>query len=230
MKIDLLTIFPEYFDSILRFGMIRQGIKKGLVEISTLDLREFTEDRHRTVDDRPFGGGEGMVLKPEPVFRAVDRCGVDRGKMSSIVLLSPGGVKFDQGKAKELSLKAHLVLICGRYEGVDQRVADSLVDEEISIGDFVLSGGELAAAVLVDCVCRLIPGVLGDGRSALSESFMDGVLDCPQYTRPAEYRGLRVPEVLLSGDHDAIRKWREEQALEITRSRRPDLLEAFREK
>ncbi len=230
MKIDLLTIFPDYFESILKFGMIRQGIRKGLTEISTVDLREFTEDRHRTVDDRPFGGGEGMVLKPEPVFRAVEHCNVVRAETSRVILLSPRGPKFDQGKAKELSLKAHLVLICGRYEGVDQRVADALVDEELSVGDYILSGGELAAAIVVDSVCRLIPGVLGDGRSALSESFMEGVLDYPQYTRPAEYRGLRVPGVLLSGDHSAIRKWREEQALEITRSRRPDLLEAFREK
>lgn len=206
--------------------MIRQGIRKGLLGVSAHDLRDFTDDRHRTVDDRPFGGGPGMVMKAEPVFRAVEWCRSSHPDPGRVILLSPQGRRFDQAKAKELSLVARLVLICGRYEGVDQRVADFLVDEELSIGDFVLSGGELAAAVVVDAVSRLIPGVLGEGESALGESFMDGLLDHPHYTRPARFRDWSVPAVLLSGDHEQIRVWRERQAWERTRALRPDLLAA----
>jgi tRNA (guanine37-N1)-methyltransferase len=225
MKVEIITIFPSLFDRIFEFGMIKQASRKGLLELSTLDLRAFCTDRHRTVDDRPYGGGQGMVLKPEPVFRAVDSCMKRDDSPALVVLLSPHGTRFDQEKAKELSLKTRLIMICGRYEGVDQRVADCLVDEELSIGDFVLSGGEFAAAVVIDAVSRLIPGVVGEGESVLQESFMDGLLDHPQYTRPEEYRGWKVPNVLMSGNHSEIRKWREEQALNRTRSCRPDLLE-----
>jgi tRNA (guanine37-N1)-methyltransferase len=226
MKFDILTIFPRFFDGLVQWGMIRQAVRKGLLEVRVHDLRDYTDDRHRTVDDRPYGGGEGMVLKPEPIFRAVEACRQAEPDPGRVVLLSPQGRRFDQAKAKELSLVTRLILICGRYEGVDQRVADHLADEEISIGDFVLSGGELAAAIIVDAVSRLIPGVLGEGESALRESFMDGLLDYPHYTRPARFRNWTVPEVLLSGDHDQIRLWREQQALERTRLRRPDLLAA----
>lgn len=224
MKVEIISIFPGIFDQIFRLGMIGRAIKKNLLKIGILDLRDFAFDKHRTVDDRPFGGGEGMVLKPEPLFRAVEFCREQDQTPPYVVLLSPQGCRFDQTKAKELSLKARLILICGRYEGVDQRVADHLIDDEISIGDFVLSGGEVAAAVVVDAVSRLIPGVVGRSESVLEESFMDGLLDYPHYTRPAEFRGWGVPDVLLSGDHDRIREWRRRQALLQTRCRRPDLL------
>lgn len=226
MKIEIVSIFPGIFDGLSQWGMVRQAIRRNLLELSAVDLRSFTADRHRTVDDRPYGGGEGMVLKPEPLFRAVEWCRESDPQPARVILLSPQGRRFDQAKAKELSLRARLILICGRYEGVDQRVADHLVDEELSIGDYVLSGGELAAAVIVDAVSRLIPGVLGEGESALKESFMDGLLDYPHYTRPARFGDWAVPEVLLSGDHEEIRRWREQQAWERTRSRRPDLLTA----
>jgi tRNA (guanine37-N1)-methyltransferase len=224
MKVDIISIFPDYFTGIFDFGMIKQAWKKGLLDLDVRDLRDYTDDKHRTVDDRPFGGGEGMVLKPEPIFRAIKESSADSRETTHVILLSPQGGLFDQEKAKELSLKTRLILICGRYEGVDQRVTDQLVDEEISIGDYVLSGGELAAAVIIDAVSRLIPGVLGQGDSVLKESFMDGSLDYPQYTRPAEYKGLRVPEVLLSGDHKKIEAWRKKKALELTAEKRPDLL------
>jgi tRNA (guanine37-N1)-methyltransferase len=230
MKVEIITIFPGMFDGLLRFGMIRQAQLKGLLSVSLVDLRDFTEDRHRTVDDRPYGGAEGMVLKPEPLFRAVEHLRRQDPAPGPVILLSPQGRRFDQEKAKELSLNARLILICGRYEGVDQRVVEHLADEEISIGDFVISGGEVAAAVIVEAASRLIPGVLGEGQSALSESFMEGLLDYPQYTRPADFRGWTVPDVLLSGNHTEIQRWREEKALELTRQRRPDLLRALREK
>ncbi|MEJ2080257.1 MAG: tRNA (guanosine(37)-N1)-methyltransferase TrmD [Acidobacteriota bacterium] len=229
MKVEIISIFPGFFGSLFRFGMIRQAVSKDLLSISLVDLREFTEDRHRTVDDRPYGGGEGMVLKPEPLFRAVEELRRNDLTEGRVILLSPQGRLFDQEKAKELSLNARLILVCGRYEGVDQRVVDHLVDEEISIGDFILSGGELAAAVVLDAVVRLIPGVLGEGQSVLRESFMEGLLDYPQYTRPARFRDWDVPEVLLSGNHSEIRRWREEEAVDLTRQRRPDLLRALRE-
>lgn len=224
MKVEIITIFPGFFESSFRYGMIKQAQKKKLLEIGIVDLREYASDRHRTVDDRPYGGGEGMVLKPEPIFSAIDHLKQQDSRPGHIILLSPQGNQFDQKKAKELSLTTRLILICGRYEGVDQRVSDHLADEEVSVGDFVLSGGELAAAVVVDAVSRLIPGVLGEGDSVLRESFMDDRLDYPQYTRPAEYMGWKIPEVLLSGDHEEIRRWREEQSLERTERRRPDLL------
>jgi len=223
-RIDILTIFPRLFDGFFGSGIVRQAQLKGLLRLEAVDLRDFTDDRHRTVDDRPYGGGEGMVMKPEPIFSAVEkRCGESRAD-ARVVLFSPGGKRFDQEKAKELSLKAHLILVCGRYEGVDQRVADQLADEEISVGDFILSGGEVAAALVVDAVARLIPGVLGEGDSVFRESFMEGLLDYPQYTRPPVFRGWSVPEVLLSGNHAEIERWRKAKALELTRARRPDLL------
>ncbi|MEE2821710.1 MAG: tRNA (guanosine(37)-N1)-methyltransferase TrmD [Acidobacteriota bacterium] len=223
MRVSIVTIFPQLFSGVFNFGMIERAARKELVETCVVDLREFAKDKRRTVDDRPYGGGDGMVLKPDVVFEAVEKCRQD-GPGGHIVLLSPQGRPFDQNKAKELSLKANLVLICGRYEGVDQRVSDYVVDEEISVGDFVLSGGEFAALLVVDAVCRLVPGVVGKGESVLEESFMDGLLDYPQYTRPAEFQGNKVPDVLLSGDHDAILQWRRRQSIEQTRRRRPDLL------
>ncbi|MFQ5929626.1 MAG: tRNA (guanosine(37)-N1)-methyltransferase TrmD [Acidobacteriota bacterium] len=225
MLINIVTIFPDLFGGIFEFGMTDQAGKKGLVKTKVIDLREFADDKRGTVDDRPYGGGEGMVLKPEPIFRAVEHCQRESGNGGHIILLSAQGKRFDQNKAKELSLKADLILICGRYEGVDQRVADYLADEEISVGDFVLSGGEFAALLIIDAVCRLVPGVVGKGISILEESFMEGLLDFPHYTRPAQFRRWKVPEVLLSGDHREIQGWRRQQALRRTRQRRPDLLE-----
>lgn len=224
MKIEVISIFPGMFEQLFSSGVVGRAIEKNLLEIHALDLRDFTDDRHRTVDDRPYGGGEGMVLRPEPLFRAVDFCKAQDETPPHTILLSPQGSRFDQAKAKELSLRTRLILICGRYEGVDQRVADHLIEEEISIGDFVLSGGELAAAVVVDAVSRLVPGVVGRSESVLEESFMDGLLDYPHYTRPADFRGLKIPEVLLTGDHTKIRDWRRGQALLRTRRNRPDLL------
>ncbi|MGH9338478.1 MAG: tRNA (guanosine(37)-N1)-methyltransferase TrmD [Acidobacteriota bacterium] len=224
MHITVVTIFPKLFNGVFEYGIIHQACKKGLLNIKIMDLRDFTDDKHATVDDRSYGGGEGMVLKPEPIFRAVDRSREESSEAPHVILLTPQGRRFDQSKAKELSLKPHPLFICGRYEGVDQRVAEHVVDEEISVGDFVLSGGEFAALLIIDAVSRLIPGVVGKSCSVLEESFMDEVLDYPHYTRPAEFRGWKVPEVLLSGDHDRIRRWRQREALDLTRKRRPDLL------
>ena len=223
MRVDVITIFPGMCRGFFDYGILHQAIRKGLLRLELVDLREFTTDRHRTVDDRPYGGGEGMVLKPEPLFRAVERCRQDQGQ-PWVVYPSPQGVRFTQEKAVELSRKSHLTFICGRYEGVDQRALDGLVDEEISMGDFVVTGGELPALLMVDAVVRLVPGVVGKAASLEQESFSTGLLDHPQYTRPAIYRDCQVPEVLLSGNHGAIRSWRKEQALRRTRDRRPDLL------
>jgi tRNA (guanine37-N1)-methyltransferase len=223
MRINIVTIFPDLFARTFEFGMIQQARKKGLLEIEIVDLRAFTADQRRTVDDRPYGGGDGMVLKPEPVFLAVESLESCAAAPQHVVLLTPQGQLLNQAVAKELSLRPHLTLICGRYEGVDQRVADHLVHQELSIGDFVLSGGEFAALVVVDAISRLIPGVVAKGGSVLEESFMDGMLDHPHYTRPPEFRGWKVPEALLSGDHAEIERWRREQALAATRARRPDL-------
>lgn len=249
MKIDLVTIFPEFFRGPLDFGIVRRAREAGLVTISVHDLRVFAHDRHRTVDDRPFGGGEGMVLKPEPIFECIESLGVAPRKerlaarlLQSVVLLSAQGKRFDQAEANELAGLERLVLICGRYEGVDERVAQSLADRELSVGDFVLSGGELGAAIIVDCVTRLIPGAVGNEASTQQESFTvhartemthapsstcgsGGLLDYPHYTRPAEFRGMEVPEVLASGNHEEIRRWRRRTALEKTLRNRPDLLE-----
>ncbi len=224
MRFNIITIFPDLFDRVFDFGMIQQARKKNLLEIEVVDLRDFTDDRRRTVDDRPYGGGDGMVLKPEPIFRAVESIEARSAERQHVVLLTPQGEIFNQSVANALSLRPIVTLICGRYEGVDQRVADHLVDQEISIGDYVLSGGEYAALVVVDAVSRLIPGVVAKGGSVLEDSFMDGILDYPHYTRPPEFRGWKVPDVLLSGDHAEISRWRAEQALEFTRKRRPDLM------
>jgi tRNA (guanine37-N1)-methyltransferase len=224
----VLTIFPEFFHGPFDHGIIQKARESGRIEIQVHDLRRWTRDRHRTVDDRPFGGGEGMVLKPEPLFEAVESIWPERGNPERrVILLSAQGRRFDQARARQLASARELLLICGRYEGVDERVAAHLADEEISIGDFVLSGGELAAAVVIDTVARLQVGVLGNKDSAANESFgEEGVLDCPQYTRPAEFRGWKVPEALLSGNHEEIRKWRRRAALEKTERLRPDLWEA----
>ena len=226
MKFHILTIFPDFFDGPFRNGVVPRAQEAGILEIKTYDLREWTTDRHRTVDDRPFGGGEGMLLKPEPVFKAVESILPERRPDLRVVLVSASGKRFDQSAARRLSGYSELLLICGRYEGVDERVAEHLADEELSVGDFVLSGGELAAAMIVDAVARLLPGVLGHPDSAVRESFgHEGLLDCPQYTRPADFRGFPVPEVLLSGNHEQIRKWRELAARQKTARNRPDLLQ-----
>ncbi len=230
MKIDVLTIFPEFFEQVFDFGIIRRAKLADIVEINVHDIREYALDKHKMVDDRPFGGGDGMVLKPEPIFAAIenlvgtaDRDAYPAG--TKVVLLSPQGTPFKQEGAKTLAGETeHLLLICGRYEGVDERVNEALVTDEISIGDYVLSGGEPAAVVVVDSIVRLLPNALGSDTSADNDSFSDGLLDCPHYTRPAEFRGFQVPEVLLNGNHAEIEKWRAEKALEKTRSNRKDLL------
>jgi tRNA (guanine37-N1)-methyltransferase len=226
MRFDIVTIFPEMFRGVFESGIVRRAAESRLIEVTVHDLRDYTHDRHRQVDDRPFGGGAGMVMKPEPLFRAVEAIahGQRPGKART-VLLSPQGRLFNQQTAQEFSGLEQLTLICGRYEGVDERVAEHLVDDEISIGDYVLSGGEMPAMVVVDAVTRLIPGALGCGHSAENESFSDGLLDYPHYTRPPEYRGMRAPEVLLSGNHREIERWRRRKALEKTMRRRPDLIQ-----
>ncbi len=259
MQIDIVTIFPDFFRGPLDYGIIRRAREAGLVKIEILDLRAFTRDRHRTVDDRPFGGGEGMVLKPEPLFESVEALNLApreerAAAKQSVVLLSAQGKRFDQGMAFELVNLDRMVLICGRYEGVDERVGTHLADREISIGDYVLSGGELGAAVIVDTVTRLIPGAVGNEASTRQESFFaapelggsdssdksvratradstcasGGLLDYPHYTRPAEFRGMKVPEVLMNGNHEDIRRWRRRSALEKTLRNRPDLLDQVR--
>ena len=225
MTFHVLTIFPEFFRGPFEHGVIERAQRAGLIQIKVHDLRTWTADRHRTVDDRPFGGGEGMVLKPGPIFEAVESIWPDRTAGKKVVLLSAQGRKFDQSVAREFAGLDELLLICGRYEGVDERVAEHLADEELSVGDFVLSGGELAAAMVLDVVARLKEGVLGNSDSRVYESFgEDGLLDCPQYTRPAEFRGWKAPEVLLGGNHEEIRKWRLKAAREKTARQRPDLL------
>jgi len=226
MIFRILTIFPDFFHGPFQHGVVANAAQSGLIEINIHDLRNWTHDRHRTVDDRPFGGGEGMLLKPAPIFEAVESVWPERTPDRRLVLLSAQGQRFNQETARRFSGFKELFLICGRYEGVDERVAEHLADEELSIGDFVLSGGEIGAALVVDCVARLLPGVLGNEDSAIQESFSEpGLLDCPQYTRPAEYRGWKVPEVLLSGNHEQIRRWRSQAAREKTARNRPDLLQ-----
>jgi len=225
MRIDILTIFPKMFAPILDESIVRRAKNKGLVKIAVHDLRGYSDDKHRKIDDRPFGGGPGMVFKPEPVFKAVAEIKSKLKKNKpKVILLSPQGKVLNQKLAKELSRVKNLILICGHYEGVDERVRAKLVDEEVSIGDYVLTGGELPAMVLVDAVVRLVKGVLGDENSSQSDSFYDGLLEYPQYTRPADFRGMKVPKVLLSGDHQKIAKWRREQALKVTKKKRPDLI------
>jgi tRNA (guanine37-N1)-methyltransferase len=252
MKADIVTIFPDFFRGPLDYGITRRAAEMGLVKITVHDLRQFTQDKHRTVDDRPFGGGEGMVLKPEPIFECLESLHLasreqrlaDAAK-ESVILLSPQGERFTQKVATELAVLDRMVLICGRYEGVDERVAECLADREISIGDYVLSGGELGAAVIIEAVTRLLPGAVGNEASTRQESFTmraetgeaienaepdstcasGGLLDYPHYTRPAEFRGMVVPEVLVNGNHQEIRRWRREQSLRKTLRNRPDLLE-----
>jgi len=229
VKFHIVTIFPEFFRGPFEHGVIQKAREAGLIEIQVHDLRTWTYDRHRTVDDRPFGGGEGMLLKAAPIFEAVEAVWPERSEGSKVILLSAQGKRFDQAKARELSGLQELLLICGRYEGVDERVAEHLADEELSIGDYVLSGGELAAAVIVDTVARLQAGVLGNETSSVDESFGEaGLLDWPQYTRPAEFRGWKVPDVLIGGNHEEVRKWRRNAAREKTQRQRPDLLEGSR--
>ena len=249
MQIDIVTIFPDFFRGPLDYGIVRRAKEAGLVRIEIHDLRGFAHDRHRTVDDRPFGGGEGMVLKPEPIFQCIESMGIlpweqrtAGGTGQSVILLSAQGMRFDQTVARELAGLERMVLISGRYEGVDERIGEFLADREISIGDYILSGGELGAAVIVDTVTRLIPGAVGNEASTQQESFTaglelqasegpsstctsGGLLDYPHYTRPAEFRGMAVPPVMVSGNHDDIRRWRRRTALEKTFRNRPDLLE-----
>ncbi|MBI2095388.1 MAG: tRNA (guanosine(37)-N1)-methyltransferase TrmD [Candidatus Omnitrophica bacterium] len=232
MKIDILTLFPEMFDSFFSHSMMKRAIKKGILRASARNLRDFTHDRHRTCDDKPFGGGPGMLMKPEPVFEAVEALlgkipPRTRGRALTgrrFVYLTPQGEPFSQQKAKALSRSRHLVFLCGHYEGVDERVIRRLVTDEISIGDYVLTGGEVPAMVVIDAVVRLLKGVLGSEESKSFESFSHNLLEYPQYTRPASYRGMRVPEVLLSGNHQAIERWRRQEAAQRTLKRRPDIL------
>ena len=230
LRFDIITIFPDFFREVIDCGILRRARNAGLVDVKAHDLRQWTTDKHHVVDDRPFGGGDGMILKPEPIFTAVEALTeasrkADLPANARVVLLSAQGQTFSQSLAQDFATNAtHVVLLCGRYEGVDERVADALVTDEISIGDYVLSGGEPAAVVVVDAVVRLLPGALGSETSALFESFSEGLLDHPQYTRPPEFRGMKVPEVLLSGNHAEIERWRKEAAIAKTRRNRPDLL------
>ncbi len=231
LKIDVLTIFPEFFSEVFDFGIIRRAKESGIVEINVHDLRSWTTDKHRKVDDRPFGGGDGMVLKPEPIFRAIENLvGSDKREEypdgTRVVLLSPQGKPLTQAIARDFSSQAQqIVMICGRYEGVDERVNEALVTDEISIGDYVLSGGEPAAIVLTDAIIRLLPNALGSETSAENDSFSDGIFDFPHYTQPRDFRGMEVPEVLLGGNHGEIEKWRRSRALEKTKDIRQDLLD-----
>jgi tRNA (guanine37-N1)-methyltransferase len=226
LRIDVVTIFPRMVEAPLAEGIVRRAVDASLVRIGVHDLRAFTEDRHRTVDDAPFGGGPGMVMKAEPFFRAVESVMPERGLPGgAVVLLSPRGRRLDQAAAEGYARLEHLVLLCGRYEGVDERVREGLATDEVSLGDFVLTGGETAALAVIEATVRLVPGALGDEESARSDSFADGLLDFPHYTRPAVVRGMAVPDVLLSGDHGRVRRWRRKQALRATRERRPDLLD-----
>ncbi|MCD6169701.1 MAG: tRNA (guanosine(37)-N1)-methyltransferase TrmD [Candidatus Latescibacteria bacterium] len=224
MVIDILTIFPEMFRGALDEGIIKRAQRNGLVSIRIRNIRDYTQDRHRQVDDYPFGGGPGMVLKPEPISRALRSIRPPEA-LGRVIYLTPQGELFNQLKANELSLEETLVFICGHYKGIDERIREKYVTDEISIGDYVISGGELAAMVVIDAVVRLLPGALGDPQSALDDSFQNGLLDCPWYTRPRVFEGMKAPEVLFSGDHQKIHRWRMAQALERTRKRRHDLLE-----
>ncbi len=224
MRIDIITGLPKLLESPLNESILRRAQEKGLVEIVVHDLRAYAHDKHRTTDDAPYGGGSGMVLKPEPVFECVDALRSER-EYDDIVYLTADGATLTQKLATELSLQKNLILICGHYKGIDNRIREALVTREVSIGDYVLTGGELPAAVLVDAVVRLLPGVLNDAESALGDSFQDNLLGSPEYTRPPEFRGMRVPEPLLSGDHEKIRRWRDEQRAHRTAARRSDLLD-----
>ena len=223
MRFGLVTIFPEMFDALIDFGVTGRAIREGIVELGFWNPRDYAQDRHRSVDDRPYGGGPGMVMSAPPLLAAIREAKSAVGGQARVVYLSPQGQRLTQARATSLSSEEALVLVAGRYEGIDERVIEAAVDEEISIGDYVLSGGELPAMVLMDAVIRLLPGALGHGDSAAQDSFSDGLLDCPHYTRPEMFEGRSVPEVLMSGDHDKIRRWRLEQSRQRTRERRPDL-------
>jgi len=225
MRIDIITIFPKMFEPVLNESIVKRAQNKGKAKIYIHNLRDYTLDKHKKVDDRPFGGGSGMVMSPQPIFKAIEEIKSKvKSQKSKVILLCPQGKKLNQKIAKDLAKSKHLILICGHYEGVDERVRLNLVDEEVSIGDYVLTGGELPAMVLVDCLVRLIPGVLGDKNSLNFESFTGNLLEYPQYTRPANYEGLRVPAILLSGNHKKIAEWQKKQAVKITKKSRPDLL------
>ncbi len=224
MQFDIVTIFPRMIEAALADGIVARALQRDLLRVKVRDLREFTDDRHRTVDDVPYGGGPGMVMKAEPIFRAVEAIAKDGGPPQAIVLVSPHGRPFTQAEATRFAALDRVTILCGRYEGIDDRVREGLATEELSIGDYVLSGGELPALVIVDAVARLIPGVVGDEDSVSGDSFSRGLLDFPHFTRPAEFRDLKVPDVLISGHHGEIRKWRKRRALELTLDRRPELL------
>jgi tRNA (guanine37-N1)-methyltransferase len=224
MRFDIVTIFPKVIEAALAEGVVGRGIASGLVDLQVHDLREFTTDRHRSVDDVPYGGGPGMVMMPGPLVKAVEKIRATRGAPESVIVTSPQGRAFTQREAERLARLGHVALLCGRYEGLDERVLSLVGAEELSIGDYVLSGGELPALVVVDAVSRLVPGVVGDGQSVEEDSFSRGLLDYPHYTRPAEFGGLKVPDVLLSGHHAEVRRWRKKEALARTLTRRPELL------
>ena len=228
MRIDIVTLFPEICRAPLSESIMKRAQEKGIIELRIHNLRDWASDKHHTVDDAPFGGGQGMVMKPEPIFAAVEdlrqQASGIRPRSAKVILMSPAGRRFDQRMAQQLSQESHLIIVCGHYEGVDHRVIDHLIDLEISIGDYVLTNGAIAAVALVDAVARLLPGTLGHEHSAADDSFSRGLLEAPQYTRPAQFRGWKVPEVLLSGNHAEIAKWRKEQAIKRTRQNRPDLL------
>ena len=227
MQIDIITIFPNIYFGPFSESIIGRARKNKLVDINTIDLRNYTTDKHRSVDDTPYGGGPGMLMKPEPLFKAVEDC---RNDDSYVVLTSPQGEVFDQKLSYELSKKKHLIFVCGHYEGVDERVRENLIDKELSIGDYVLTSGNLAAMVMVDSLVRLIPGVLGSNESIEDESFSEGLLEYPQYTKPSDFKGLKVPDVLLSGNHKLIREWKKKQAVIRTKERRSDLYEKYLKK
>jgi len=228
MRIDIITLFPEICRAPLNASMMKRAQENGALDLHIHNLRDWTNDKHHVIDDAPFGGGQGMVMKPEPIFAAVEdlrnQTSNVKHQTSKVILMSPAGRRFDQSLATELSQESHLIVICGHYEGVDHRVVEHLIDEEVSIGDYVLTNGAVAAVVLIDAIVRLMPGVLGDEQSAHDDSFREGLLEAPQYTRPAEFRDWKVPEILLSGNHSEISKWRKEQAKRRTRENRPDLL------
>jgi tRNA (guanine37-N1)-methyltransferase len=225
VRIDVITIFPKMVQAALDEGVVARACQNGLIDVKIRDLRDFTDDRHRSVDDVPYGGGPGMVMKPAPIFAAVEAVATERGRPDAVILMTPQGRRFSQAEAERLSRLGSLAIICGRYEGVDERVVDALVTEELSIGDYVLTGGELPALVVIDAVARLLPGVVGDAASVAGDSFADGWLDCPHYTRPAEFRGMRVPDVLVSGHHAEIERWRMRQRVRRTWLRRPELID-----
>lgn len=225
MKINILTLFPEFFTSPLNTSILKRAIDSNIIEINVIDIRDFTQDKHKKADDSPFGGGCGMVMKPEPIFMAVESLKAD--KKTKVIFTCPTGKQYDQKTAQELSEESELIILCGHYEGIDERIRKYVVTDEISIGDFVLTGGEIPALTIIDSVIRLLPNVLGNSDSALQDSFSDNLLDCPHYTRPAEFNGWKIPEILMSGHHKNIEEWRLKEKFKLTLTRRPDLLEKY---